>query len=815
MLKVKTDKGNFDIVLNEENFFDARGTDRALKGRTKGLHSKPPQARVSHPTAFKSQVTNVNQGKTNEKVNSRTKSNQREKVTKKKTASATKTVASKDASYLTKDQLSKILSSLNGENRSSSTTAEGIAKSEGRKTSVDFQFSTADNEKRDLVASAHYVKTSGGDTAKPQQTSLSQKNLLWKMELDTQVALKQKLQKQKNSKESEFQDYNPWGRPGGGAPIRTQSGNVVADYKKMGLNEAVGPAVETAKVRPSIMTTGEDTSTHNVNPEIPVAMRSSFAVGAPGIVQYKTDQYKTEEKKKWLQDLEQQIKEKKDKDAQEKLHHSLMDASGDSWHQNESIASVIVASNNVRGSPMTVETSSSSTIVGSGSVNIHARGHGLQSLALVNRDELEKKRLKTLEHQLAIKEQVEEKRRLKQEEKERAMREEAEKERALAQERQRLEIQYEEELKQQQQKEEEARRRTEALQKSVLQAYESAQQQRAAKRIKDLESAGHDVSGLKSGLEKVAPRTNQDTHGSMLKQSTEIPEANLLHTAAHSGRETATLSSPRIPRRSLELPKESDQTGSTLLSGHKEPFEQELNEINLSESLESRWTPSSPVSIQNTYSQEKMVSPSSCRDGVQRIKKVRSQSEKGQRKKQPSNQKNNKRSFTKQDTHEVDVNPPAPLEDAFMLPYRRTSSATFPVQLDTPLVGQNTRVDVSKSPRKSKSLQTAGNYKQVKESNRKATNMKNDNMRIKLSEMAKSSPKPSSKRTNMSKMSDEKCKVSQQSSQLDDRKSPLLTEKISPEPLATARQEMILKQLAALRQGLMMKERELQFGALS
>ena len=41
----------------------------------------------------------------------------------------------------------------------------------------------------------------------------------------------------------------------------------------------MGPAVETAKVRPSIMTTGEDTSTHNVNPEIPVAMRSSFAVG--------------------------------------------------------------------------------------------------------------------------------------------------------------------------------------------------------------------------------------------------------------------------------------------------------------------------------------------------------------------------------------------------------------------------------------------------------------------------------------------------------------------------------------------------------
>jgi len=34
-------------------------------------------------------------------------------------------------------------------------------------------------------------------------------------------------------KEREFEDYNPWGRPGGGAPIRTQSGKVVADFKAM------------------------------------------------------------------------------------------------------------------------------------------------------------------------------------------------------------------------------------------------------------------------------------------------------------------------------------------------------------------------------------------------------------------------------------------------------------------------------------------------------------------------------------------------------------------------------------------------------
>ena len=33
--------------------------------------------------------------------------------------------------------------------------------------------------------------------------------------------------------------YSPWGRPGAGAPIRTHSGNVVADFRKMVSKSAV------------------------------------------------------------------------------------------------------------------------------------------------------------------------------------------------------------------------------------------------------------------------------------------------------------------------------------------------------------------------------------------------------------------------------------------------------------------------------------------------------------------------------------------------------------------------------------------------
>ncbi|XP_020616018.1 uncharacterized protein LOC110054030 [Orbicella faveolata] len=69
----------------------------------------------------------------------------------------------------------------------------------------------------------------------------------------------------------------------------------------------------------AIPTTSQSSNTHDVITTTPVAMRSSFAVGAPGVVKYETYQSKLDEKKKWLQDLEQQIKEKKEREAQEKM----------------------------------------------------------------------------------------------------------------------------------------------------------------------------------------------------------------------------------------------------------------------------------------------------------------------------------------------------------------------------------------------------------------------------------------------------------------------------------------------------------------
>lgn len=44
---------------------------------------------------------------------------------------------------------------------------------------------------------------------------------------------KREAEKQRE-KESFTEDYNPWGRPGGGAPIRSESGNLLTDYRTRG-----------------------------------------------------------------------------------------------------------------------------------------------------------------------------------------------------------------------------------------------------------------------------------------------------------------------------------------------------------------------------------------------------------------------------------------------------------------------------------------------------------------------------------------------------------------------------------------------------
>lgn len=119
-------------------------------------------------------------------------------------------------------------------------------------------------------------------------------------------------------------------------------------------------------------------------------------------------------------------------------------------------------------------------------------------------------------------------------------------------------------------------------------------------------------------------------------------------------------------------------------------FESELKELSLKVSLESEWTSSSPRN--NSQTKSRLKSSPTPVHGAGHIK-TRSQSERSQRKKQTFKQRNKRQSSLdncrqSEETGNVSAVPP-PLEDSFMIPYTRTSSATFSAVPGTPLSHQS------------------------------------------------------------------------------------------------------------------------------
>ncbi|KAL9972866.1 hypothetical protein ACROYT_G019248 [Oculina patagonica] len=802
--------------MNEEDLFKTEAKHGVVKGRqsSKGFSS---QARRLPPK--------TNRLKQNEKTKSIPKSQQKDandaKLTKPQTTR--KGQASEDAGYVTKDQLSRILLSLTsadvqalhshdlpaGHGQHSQRTVESTE----QQTAV-YQPSLRENQERTESKTKHMLE---GTVANQDQVNVSKKNFQWKKELDEQIAAKEaeRAKRYLSLNKNELEEYDPWGRPGGGAPIRTQSGNVVADYKKMhqdlsSTSDTNMPSVSAFDLRSKhlMTTTTESLNTHDViTTTTPLAMRSSFAVGAPGVVKYETYQSKIDEKKKWLQELEQQIKEKNERQAQEKLQQLQKEAKEESWSRTPVISNESPSGPTLASNVVATKHESSATVTSSVTAtkresplnaaasdvlensfragNVHARGHGLQSLGDMNQDELDRKRLKTLEHQRAIKEQ------------------------------------YRGELKLREEKEEEARHRAEALQLSILQAHESAQQEKAAKRIKHLELGGHDVSGLISpGLGLV--QQHIDTNTSPHNKEVDVSTAGYNQT------------SPRGTQHS-QVTTETEH-GTAMRHQKDASFESELKELSLKMSLESEWTTSSPVYSVRNNSQAKSHLKSSLSpvSGAGHIK-TRSQSERSQRKKQTSKQRNKRQSSLDSRHPSEETAPvPPPLEDAFMIPYTRTSSATLSAVPGTPLSLQSDNVGSRKDPasvnrskptlKKPQSVvippqahrTTVSSLSQKTQLGRQA--VRKDNVAEKTSDtprgrqrLAKQEPKKGDLSRTTAIRKDKRGKEITQ----EQRAGQVYAMQSSPtERLPTARQEMILQQLAALRQGLMMKERELHHGVL-
>ncbi|XP_027440469.2 coiled-coil domain-containing protein 66 isoform X8 [Zalophus californianus] len=177
-------------------------------------------------------------------------------------------------------------------------------------------------------------------------------------------------------------------------------------------------------------------------------------------------------------------------------------------------------------------------------------------------EERDRRRQKQLEHQKAITAQVEEKRRKKQLEEQQRKKEEQEEERRLAREREEMQKQYEEDILKQKQKEEIMTLKTNELFQTMQRAQELAQRLKQEQRIRELAQKGHDTSGLIKnlgghGLDDVSGKKNTCISSTTSPKKDTAVQTDDLNTGTFTNaesccrtvieREILNCSSPEIP----------------------------------------------------------------------------------------------------------------------------------------------------------------------------------------------------------------------------------------------------------------------------
>ncbi|XP_060602947.1 trichohyalin-like isoform X3 [Ruditapes philippinarum] len=321
---------------------------------------------------------------------------------------------------------------------------------------------------------------------------------------------------------------DPWGRPGAGAPIRTRSGHVVADYKGRQdhiHNEAI-PEEETSSetkkpAEPSSRPPetrkpprGRSPPSHTQQPgldkNVPITMRSSFVLGQAAPDFDKLTSAKERERKQWLADLEKQIEEKKQQELRQN-NHKDESTWADKFSQHQPAPFPEQPREIGQGDKLNTSIDHVTGLLDTGRVHSapegdpdehasHIRGQNAP-IDPVTKKELEDKRRRYLEHQAAVKAQVEEKENLKRMERERKMKEDMEEERKLKQEREALQKQFDNEQQKQKQKEQQRQQQVNQLKAAMDEAQAQALQEKYQRRMQHLEAGGHDTKKLREHLE--------------------------------------------------------------------------------------------------------------------------------------------------------------------------------------------------------------------------------------------------------------------------------------------------------------------------
>ncbi|XP_060079427.1 trichohyalin-like [Ylistrum balloti] len=310
--------------------------------------------------------------------------------------------------------------------------------------------------------------------------------------------------------------YDPWGRPGAGAPIRTKSGNVAADYKtrqeetlRASMEEIEKKKQEQKEALIQEMERAEPKATQQ---NVPHAMRSSFMFGqaAPDSDQFENT--KELERRKWIEELDKQNEEKRLRQMNNKANNN---ASEETWadkfstnHKSAGFSDQLrepPAGNSDLYSPRDKtqdggRVSSAPTHTQDTDEKTYIRGQNV-FIDPVTKRELEEKRKRLLEHQQAVMEQVQQKQREKQRERERKMQEDMEEERKLQAERDRIQRQFEQEQNKIKMKEVRRQQEVDKLKMAMDEAHESALREKISRRLQHLDEGGHDTSHLKATLQ--------------------------------------------------------------------------------------------------------------------------------------------------------------------------------------------------------------------------------------------------------------------------------------------------------------------------
>ncbi|XP_026857612.2 coiled-coil domain-containing protein 66 isoform X2 [Electrophorus electricus] len=346
-----------------------------------------------------------------------------------------------------------------------------------------------------------------------EREALEAKRAQWKRELDEQMVLKQ--QQKANT------EVPPQGEPCCGSCAGTSSSDQLLQVQE----DMMRTATENTSSKPP-------QPNYNLR-ALPAAIRSAFVLGEATPLEHAFSEEKKEEQRRWLEKLEQQreearLRKKLEKQIQSQAEdHERWAMHFDSFQRGVHLQPLPVPAPE-RGEPdvsssLSHHRSHSGALstaweamsafggdsIGRASVDttqvFQPKSSYLRTMtALLDPaqiEERERKRLKQLEHQRAIDAQVEERRRQK--EKEEASRQalEQEEERRVARERDLLQQEYLKDTQWQRQKEELHTRKTEELYLSVQKAQEEAQKDKHLQRIRELARKGHDVSNLLRSLE--------------------------------------------------------------------------------------------------------------------------------------------------------------------------------------------------------------------------------------------------------------------------------------------------------------------------